>query len=62
MGTLTTGNDAGKFLIAGPGWDGETPDGIDDVLRSETDFVFAVTRTQLFGPDDLARVEAIQSE
>jgi hypothetical protein len=32
------------------------------VLRSETDLVFIVVRTQLFGPDDLARVGEIQAE
>ena len=62
VGTLTTGNGAGSFLIAGPEWDGEVPEGINDVLRSETNFVFIVTRTQLFGPDDLGRVEEIQGE
>ena len=62
VGTLTTGNGAGSFLIAGPEWDGEVPEGIDDVLRSETNFVFVVTRTQLFGSDDLGRVEEIQGE
>ena len=62
VGTLSTGNDAGTFLIAGPGWEGAAPDGVDDVLRSETDLVFIVVRTQLFRPDDLARVEEIQAE
>ena len=61
VGTLTTGNGAGKYLIAGPDWDGEKPEGITDVLRSESDFVFNVTRTQLFGLDDLAKVKEIQS-
>ena len=61
VGTLTTGNDAGKVLIAGPGWDGEKPEGITDVVRSETGFVFNVTRTQLFGPDDLDKVKGIQA-
>ena len=28
VGTLTTGNGAGKFLIAGPDWDGEKPEGV----------------------------------
>ncbi|WP_373395839.1 DUF1254 domain-containing protein [Algoriphagus halophilus] len=28
IGTRTTGNGGGNFLIAGPGWDGETPDGV----------------------------------
>ena len=36
--------------------------GVTDVIRSETDFIFNVTRTQLFGPDDLGEVEAIQSQ
>jgi len=62
VGTLTTGNDAGSFLVVGPGWEGELPVGVDDVLRSETDFVFIATRTQLFGPDDLTRVAEIQQE
>jgi len=61
VGTLTTGNGAGKFLIAGPGWDGEKPDGITEVIRSETGFVFNVTRTQLFGPDDLDKIKGIQA-
>ncbi|MGI9626718.1 MAG: DUF1254 domain-containing protein, partial [Longimicrobiales bacterium] len=61
VGTLTTGNDAGQFLLAGPGWDGEKPEGITDVIRSETDFIFNATRTQLFGPEDLDNVKKIQA-
>ncbi len=62
VGTLTTGNGAGSFLIAGPGWQGDRPEGIEEIMSSETDMVFVVTRTQLFGPDDLERVEQIQAE
>ena len=61
IGTLTTGNKAGSFLIAGPSWDGKVPEGITDVLRSESGLVFNVTRTQLFGPDDLENVKKIQA-
>jgi hypothetical protein len=61
IGTRSTGNDGGNFLIAGPDWDGETPDGIEKVIRSETKWVFAVYRTQLFNPDDLENVTQIQS-
>ena len=60
LGTLTSGNGAGDYLIAGPDWSGKTPEGITEVIQSETDFIFNVTRTQLFGPDDLPKVEAIQ--
>ena len=62
VGNLTTGNEAGRYLLAGPGWDGEKPEGITDVIQSETDVIFNVTRTQLFGPDDLQKVQAIQGQ
>jgi len=61
VGTVATGNHAGNYLIAGPGWDGETPDGIIGVVRSETQIVFSIIRTQLFGADDLDRVKEIQN-
>jgi hypothetical protein len=61
VGTLTTGNTAGRYLLVGPDWDGETPVGITEVIRSETDFIFNVTRTQLFSPDDLPEVASIQA-
>src|SRR5210317_1569771 len=61
VGTLTRGNDAAKFLIAGPDWNGEKPDGITEVIRSETGFVFNVTRTQLFSPEDIEKVKGIQA-
>ncbi len=60
VGTLTSGNEAGSFLLAGPGWSGQKPEGISEVIRSETDFIFSVTRTQLFGADDLPKVKQIQ--
>ena len=61
IGSRTTGNDGGRFMIAGPGWKGSTPKGITKVIRSETELVLAVYRTQLFSPDDLDKVKAIQA-
>jgi hypothetical protein len=61
IGSRTTGNDGGRFLIAGPGWQGEAPEGITKLYRSETELMLAVYRTQLFGPDDLDKVKAIQA-
>jgi hypothetical protein len=60
-GSRTTGNDGGKFVVAGPGWKGETPKGIKKVFRSETEFAFAVFRTQLFNPADLDNVKKVQA-
>ncbi len=62
LGTLTTGNKAGKYLIASQSWNGEEPDGIDDVIRCETDIFFVVVRTQLMGENDLENVKRIQGE
>ncbi len=62
VGSLTTGSEAGRYLLAGPRWDGDKPEGITDVIRSETDVIFNVTRTQLFGPDDLEKVQTIQGQ
>jgi hypothetical protein len=61
VGSRTTGNEAGSFLLAGPGWKGEAPAGIKDVIRSETEFVFVLYRTQLFQPDDIEAVKKIQA-
>ena len=60
LGTRETGQGGGRFLIAGPGWRGTAPAGIDRVIRAETAFVFAALRTQLFEPADLPNVTRIQ--
>ncbi len=36
VGSRATGNEAGSYLLAGPGWKGDTPKGIKSVIRSET--------------------------
>ena len=62
VGSRTTGNNAGKYLLAGPSWKGEKPAGIDKVIRSDTEFAFVAYRTQLFGASDLDNVKAIQAQ
>jgi hypothetical protein len=61
IGSRTTGNGAGSFLVAGPNWQGKTPAGIKKVFHCETEFSLAIIRTQLFGPDDLGNVKKVQS-
>jgi hypothetical protein len=62
VGSRATGNNAGKYLIAGPGWKGETPKGIDKVLHSETNLIFLVGRTQLRDPADVSNLKKIQAQ
>lgn len=62
LGTRTTGNKGGNYLVAGPNWKGELPKGITEILPSETEFVLGIYRTQLFNPKELANVKAIQDK
>jgi hypothetical protein len=61
IGSRATGNDGGSFLVAGPGWQGETPEAVKKVIRSETKLVLAAYRTQLFNPGDLDNVKKVQA-
>jgi hypothetical protein len=61
IGSRATGNDGGSYVVAGPNWKGELPKGVKAVIRSETEFVFAVYRTQLFNPGDLDNVKNVQA-
>ncbi|MEK1941608.1 MAG: DUF1254 domain-containing protein [Pseudomonas sp.] len=60
LGTRKTSNKGGSYLIAGPGWKGEKPTGIDGVIHCESTIAYALYRTQLFNEKDLAQVKKIQ--
>ncbi len=62
LGSRTAGNKAGTYLLAGPNWNGEPVDGIDQVIKSETEIGVIVIRTQLFNPADIDNVKAIQAQ
>ena len=61
MGSRTTGNGGGCYLIAGPDWQGESPPGIEKVFRCETQFSLVIFRTQLFNPADMDNVKKVQA-
>jgi hypothetical protein len=60
ISTVATGNQPGKYLLTGPGWEGDVPADISAVIPSETSLILVGIRTQLFNPGDLARVQEIQ--
>jgi hypothetical protein len=62
IGTRTTGDGGGNFLIVGAGWYHGVPKGITKVIHAETELVSVVGRTQLFNPADLDNVKKIQSQ
>lgn len=58
-GKRTTGTKAGHFAVTGPGWTGELPKGVQE-LKSPTNMVWIIGRTQTDGPKDYPAVHAIQ--
>lgn len=61
IGSRATGTKAGKYMIAGPGWKGETPPGIV-LIQAPTTLVWVIGRTLVDGPHDMANVAVIQSQ
>ena len=62
IGARATGYQAAKYLFAGPGWDGSTPEGIDGVRRTEGRFMFLLGRTAVSGVEDVPAVTALQDQ
>ncbi|PTQ69898.1 DUF1254 domain-containing protein [Pseudomonas sp. GV071] len=60
LGSRTTGSKGGRYLIAGPDWQGPTPENVDEVVRSESSLVYALYRTQLFDARDMAKMRQVQ--
>lgn len=60
-GSRASGSEAGSFLLAGPNWKGEKPDGVKQVIRCETEIGWVQFRTQLFNPTDIDGVEQVQA-
>lgn len=62
LGSRTTGNKAGTYMLIGPNWKEEPVTGIDKVIKSETEIGVVVYRTQLFNPADIDNVKSIQAK
>jgi hypothetical protein len=60
ISTIATGNVPGKYLLAGPDYNGELPKGITKVIPFETQLLFSIHRTQLFNSSDIDNVKKIQ--
>ncbi len=62
LGTLTKGNQAGKYMVAHNSWQGEVPAGITEIIQSETGIFFTIVRTQLLDANDLGNVKKLQNQ
>ena len=59
-GARTTGTGQQDYLIAGPGWDGETPEGVK-LIKSPTNIVWIEGSNQYDGPKSLEAVNKVQA-
>ena len=62
VGSRKTGSDAGNYMFVGPYWEGEVPDGINKVIKSEGNYLLALGRTQVFGPGDVENAQAVMKK
>lgn len=62
LGSRTTGNAGGAFMLTGPNWKGEKPKGITKIIPCETEIALGLIRTQLFNVNDLKNVVEIQKK
>jgi hypothetical protein len=59
-GSVNEGQGGGTYLIAPTSWRGETPAGVSRVIYGETTLMGTLTRTAVFGVDDLPNTRKIQ--
>jgi hypothetical protein len=61
VGKRTTGTGAGTYLIAGPDWQGDAPQGVTRI-SSPTNMVWLIGRIQTNGRKDIPAVAALQAQ
>ena len=62
IGSRTTGMEAGHYLIAGPGWQGEVPEDIDGVYHSPTRWVWVNGQMRADGKREEKITTALQEQ
>ena len=61
VGTRTTGNDPGDYMVVGPNWEGTVPDGVG-IIQSPTNMTWLIGRIQTNGKQDFPNVHRLQAQ
>jgi hypothetical protein len=61
LGQRASGGNGGTYLMAGPDWNGQVPEGMTKIW-TPTNLAWLITRTLAKGPADVANVNAIQDK
>jgi hypothetical protein len=62
VGSRTTGQKAGRYLIVGPDWHGETPEGITQTIHGPTNTIHIYERIYFRNRQDVPAVNAVQDK
>ena len=62
IGSRTRGPNGGTFLFAARDWAAEVPEGIDEVIRSDSNLIKVMGRIMTTGGDDLEAARALQDQ
>jgi len=61
VGTNSTGNEPGHFVLVGPDWQGDLPTGMKEI-KAPTNMVWMIGRVQTNGKNDIKNVAAFQDQ
>jgi hypothetical protein len=61
LGQRASGSNAGTYLMAGPDWNGQVPEGMTKIW-TPTNLAWLITRTLVKGPADVPNVIAVQDK
>jgi hypothetical protein len=62
VGTRTSSGRGGRFLIAGPKWNGTAPADVKDVYRSPTRYGWVLIQMAAAGPQDFPAIHKLQDQ
>ena len=61
VGTRTTGNGPGHYMVVGPGWQGDAPEGVEKI-QAPTNMTWLIGRIQTNGKKDYVNVHQLQNQ
>lgn len=61
-GSVNDGNEGVSIMLVSPDYKGELPKGIKRMVKGDSYLMGSLTRTQIFGAEDLPKVKEIQSQ
>ncbi len=62
IGTRATGTKAGTYALVGPNWKGTLPKGVKAVDAAQTNWIMALVRILVDGPEDLPEIAELQDQ